>query len=408
MSSNTLLLSVTRQFRRRSTRHHCGVVCPLSASYTADSDGVVDLAQTPAQDPPTQAPDPMYLIWGLRPENDTGGVRFVQNQVAPLQWHLSATQGDQQHSITVQRTRLVDGVRREVLHQDDLRGVLFHPQAAPKALVLVLTGSGGGVDETTAALLARHGYLALALGYFAYADLPTTLTRIPLEYFERAIAYLRGLPDSADLPLLTWGKSRGGELALLLGAYLNQARQVNGVIAYVPSSHIWSGFGTDAIVPAWTYRGQPLPYVPPQPNPQFEHYAAQQQASGQPIALRERFLGNIADEAASVAEIPVERVNGPILLIAGGDDAMWPGLDFSQRMVARLQAVNFTHAYELAAFPGAGHQINAPYHPATITAVRHPVNGAYYAYGGHAAAYAEANQVGWQRALDFLAGIAKT
>ena len=58
------------------------------------------------------------------------------------------------------------------------------------------------------------------------------------------------------------GTSRGGELVLLLGATFPQ---VVAVVANVPSHVVWRRGGTRS---AWTYRGEPLPAVPPRPSDQ--------------------------------------------------------------------------------------------------------------------------------------------
>jgi pimeloyl-ACP methyl ester carboxylesterase len=105
--------------------------------------------------------------------------------------------------------------------------------------VLVLAGSEGGLHESTAALLASHGQALLALTYFRAPGLPRQLTGIPLEYFARAIAWLRTQPEADSDRILVVGHSRGGELALLLGATYPAA--VNGVIALVPSSKVEAG-----------------------------------------------------------------------------------------------------------------------------------------------------------------------
>lgn len=54
---------------------------------------------------------------------------------------------------------------------------------------------GGGLSEPRASLLANKGYVVLALAYYGYQDLPKSPNKLDLEYFEEAVAYLRGLPE---------------------------------------------------------------------------------------------------------------------------------------------------------------------------------------------------------------------
>lgn len=63
----------------------------------------------------------------------------------------------------------------------------------PHPAVLLLGGSGGGIgwQDETAALLAERGFVALALAYFGMEGLPAELERIPVEYVEHGLTFLR-------------------------------------------------------------------------------------------------------------------------------------------------------------------------------------------------------------------------
>jgi hypothetical protein len=51
-------------------------------------------------------------------------------------------------------------------------------------------GTGGGLCEYRASLLAGHGFAVLALAYFRFEDLPENLGDVSLEYFEEAVDFL--------------------------------------------------------------------------------------------------------------------------------------------------------------------------------------------------------------------------
>ena len=63
----------------------------------------------------------------------------------------------------------------------------------------------------------------------------------------------------------------------------------------------------------------------------------------------------LAGETADAAAIPVERIAGPILLVAAQDDEMWPSVRMSRRMLDRLERAGFPHANELHVVDG-GHE----------------------------------------------------
>ena len=74
--------------------------------------------------------------------------------------------------------------------------------------------------------------------------------------------------------------------------------------------------------------------------------------------LYEDALPNLPQHAE--AAIPVERINGPILLISGRADALWPSTAMSEAMVARLRARNFRHRVNHVSYADAGHMAPAP------------------------------------------------
>ena len=136
-------------------------------------------------------------------------------------------------------------------------------KGAPRLGVLVLGGSEGG-EPGGAKLLASHGYAALSLAYFKAPGLPDTLELIPLEYCDRAIAWLEANPSVPRGGIVIEGSSKGAELALLLAA---RHPDVVGVIATSPSAVVWQGISKSfwpKPVPrsSWTVQAQPLPFVP--------------------------------------------------------------------------------------------------------------------------------------------------
>ena len=219
-------------------------------------------------------------------------------------------------------------------------------------------------------MLASHGFASLALAYFGYDGLPNTLENIPLEYFETAIHWLGAQNGVRADRLAIIGASRGGELALLLGATFPQ---IKAVVGYVAASS--SRPGDNTLEPAWTFRGGPLPYVR-----DFDTIFSA--ARGEPVAM----------QSASAAVIHAEKINGPVLLISAKDDRLWPSFQMSDQIMQRLAQYRHPYPDKHLSYDGAGHLIlemipNLPY-----TAQRDPVNVTRYInyYGGTAAGDASA------------------
>ena len=55
----------------------------------------------------------------------------------------------------------------------------------------------------------------------------------------------------------------------------------------------------------------------------------------------------------AAAEIPVERINGPVMLISGTDDQVWPATVLSEFAVRRLRAHSHPFAVEHLVYEGA-------------------------------------------------------
>ncbi len=197
------------------------------------------------------------------------------------------------------------------------------------------------------------------------------------------------------------GASRGGELALLLGATFPE---IKAVVAYVPSGLVWEGISFwETSQSAWSYRGMPLSFVPDATTPEFQEYVNEQTAYGKPIAYTQLFLLNMENESiVEEATIPVENINGPILLISGSDDQMWPSGLFSEMIMERLEQNGHSFPNEHLSYHGAGHLIGIPHRPTTVTQFYHPITREYLASGGNAVINAFANADSWPKVLDFL------
>src|SRR4051794_23525033 len=90
--------------------------------------------------------------------------------------------------------------------------------------------------------------------------------------------------------------------------------------------------------------------------------------AGEPVELWQVFHAAL-EQANTVwaATIPVERINGPVLLISAGDDRTWPTTRLSAIAEERLARHNHPYAVRHLHYPRAGHGIiPPPYGPATM------------------------------------------
>lgn len=319
------------------------------------------------------------LIWSMMPTALNANIYQNPKQLAPQIIHFKLERkGTAASSADFEQVSIADGMKR-VEVKGGLHGVLFEPSAEGRHPgVLVLGGSEGGAPTRNAAWLASHGYAALALAYFRWEGLPDRLEGIPLEYFGDALTWMLNRPEIDRDHIGVMGVSRGGELALQLGAMLPQMR---AVVAFVPANALHGSccngggrFGFDSA--AWTWKGLPLAYVT--------------MRGGNPTA----------EQAAAIR---VEKTHGPILLISGQDDGVWESSRMSDEVIARLKNAHFGYEFQQLKYAHAGHRAGHPgIFPAWHGRVENPLTGREVHYGRTPEGNAESSIDAAPKVLEFL------
>lgn len=382
------------------------------AGFRADAEGVVDLQRDAPASGSYAGVSAMGLIWSQVPEGD-GASRevFAAEGAKALLTEIEVRRpaAPALHGQFLQRLA-GPGVTRVELREEGLVGTLFLPaaradgRAAPA--VMVLNGSGGGINEPRAALYASHGYAALALAYFKAPGLSDFISNTRIEYFEAALQWMHRNLKPPDGFVALSGQSRGGELVLLLASLFPQ--WVSAVIGYVPGALVHSAqnasdpaLGLDSREgPAWIFRGRPLPHL--WQNNRSASWAPWDEGAP-PRRHADALLTALQDtDAVERARICVERIRGPVLLLSAGDDGSWPSSLYSRMVTERLARFQHPHAVEHLDFDAAGHSIVFPYVPTTQLVYAHPVSGRLSTTGGSAAANAHADEASWAGVLRFL------
>lgn len=376
------------------------------AVVAADENGEVSLDKSVPIDGSYTEKDPMGLIWSMSPE--TGELALFRSYSNMMKVEVSLeVEGQIEQTQEVVRWKVSPEVERIPVRENGLVGTLFLPRSerGPHPAVITLSGSGGGLSEGRAQILASHGFATLALAYFNMENLPSTLKEIPLEYFEKGLDWMQKHPEIDAGRIGIWGVSRGGELSLLLGTLFPE--QIHAIAAYVPSSVVHGSIEADD-TPAWTYQGKQV-----LPNAPFEEPVFNSEEGKSPdraIPLTPFFLKGMEDDlsAYQAASIPVEKIKCPILLVSGEDDQMWPSSLYGQQIVDRLIDKGSTISYTHLSYPGAGHFISPPYTPTTRSVELHPIAKLWFDFGGNPKDDAFARKDSWEKTLDFFEKILRT
>lgn len=361
------------------------------AEILTDRHGNADLATQAPKSGTYRHADPAGLFWSISPASYMG--------LGPWHFKLAASvNGRTVATAMLERYLVCPGVRQIQVRDHGLRGTLFLPAGkGPWPAVIVLGGSEGGLPyPPSAAFLAAKGYATLALAYFRYDDLPTSLQNIPLEYFQTAIHWLQARDDIRHNGIAVMGGSRGGELALLLGATFPD---IHAVVAVSASGVLWGGLGTNSgngRSPAWIYQGKALPSMGDfnlTDNQKRElRLLSRTNSDAVPITWCLFLLENKA--AVAKAAIPVENINGPVLLISGDDDKLWPSTQMEDMVIKRLKQERHPFPDRHLAYPSVGHGIPIPNLPTTGRFI--------VQFGGDPEDTAAAAADAWPRIVDFL------
>jgi hypothetical protein len=236
-------------------------------------------------------------------------------------------------------------IKREVI-EDGLVADLFYDVDQPRKAIIMLGGSEGGKTwsriRQPVDLLVHRGYAIFSLAYFKAQGLPGTLEEIPLEYFEKAFAWLSVQSGIVADKVAILGGSKGAEAALLLGS---RFPQIKAIVAFSPSSVVWQGIPKrrfdlgKAVKSSWTFQGKGLPFITyPTPISKMALLT---------LRLRKLHEEALQDRAGmEEAVIPVENTMGAVLLISGKRDSLWPATSMSEQILKRLIAKGFKHYYE--------------------------------------------------------------
>lgn len=310
-----------------------------------------------------------YALSTVHDENGNGrteippeGYGFGNNSPAPI-FELSSIDVAGDRATTVNLTyygatrtgsRGIDppeGVARTDIRNDGLYAELYAPKTSTGRMpaVILIDGTSPGLDGVSvlAAAYAREGVAALALAYFGETGLPSALTNIPLEYFDTALNALKARQEIDPGKIGVLGVSRGSEAAFHLAA---RHSDIRAIVAVGPSAVVWQGYdpaAPEVAVPAWTVGAQAVPFLKADTSlydpdgPQAPMFVS---------ALAK--LGTRTDVL-----LPVEKINGPLLLMSGQDDNIWPSAGMAQSIEARLLTSGFPHDVESIVYAGSGHAV---------------------------------------------------
>ncbi|MBO9491997.1 hypothetical protein J7384_16675 [Endozoicomonas sp. G2_1] len=238
------------------------------------------------------------------------------------------------------------------LNYGKVNSELFLSDGKAQPLLVYFGGSEGGNSLTKPSNVAERqqyidqGYAVLAVGYFGMEDTPKELDRISLNAIYEEITLALNDSNINSNCVAAIGGSKGAELALVLAS---KYPKINGVVSLSGGHTVFASpsLYADGKTSSFMFNDQELPFVP------FTYEMLPSLLMGDFRGASEIALTNT--DAVQRALIKVEDINGPILLISGEKDQVWPSTEMSEKVILRLKDNGFSYPFKHIVVPGGNH-----------------------------------------------------
>lgn len=241
---------------------------------------------------------------------------------------------------------------------------LFAEEGGKQPLLVYFGGSEGGNSMTKEhniierKMYTDKGYAMLAIGYFGMEGIPKDLDRISLNAIYEEIKQVQTNPSIDATCVAVMGGSKGAELALALAS---KYPDINAVVSFAGSHVSFNSVSMPAAgrTGSFSFNHSSLPYVAV-PKMAIPYLLIGDLRKAHELALENT-------RAVEAAVIAVENIKGPILLISGEKDQIWPSAEMSVEVIKRLEVKNFNYPYQHIMVPNGNHvQPQSNYHPQAI------------------------------------------
>ena len=239
------------------------------------------------------------------------------------------------------------------VQMEGFEAILYPGNGRKDKVMIVMSGSNGGMKLTKqeAEFYHRNGIPSLALALFKTKQTPKELSRVPVEFVEKAIAWLI---KQGYKQIGIDGTSKGSEMALIAASLFPE---LSCVIVRVPSHFVSEGLSGSGKNKApsgtscWSYRGRELPYAP---------YRSRTFNILQ-MFMRKKEMHIITfnrdKEITPETMIPIENIKAPILMLSSKHDEVWPSYESAVYMEKKLTEIGFPYSHKHIAFEHMSHAV---------------------------------------------------
>lgn len=227
--------------------------------------------------------------------------------------------------------------------------------------VIMLIGSRGNdlANRALANWFNKNGCCALGIGKWQKPDEPDGLHEWPLDYFGKAIHWLK---KQGIEKLGLYGISMGGNMALAVASLYPE---FSLTIACEAIDMIVEGFieGKKEGMSEWctgsssyTYQGKSLPYLSYRLSEhEYDYLIKKSTREAHDLSAIDLYQYTERYGIPEQCFIPIEKITGRLLIIAAHDDVMWESAKYAQRMKKRLESHAHASRSDVIIYPYGTH-----------------------------------------------------
>lgn len=250
------------------------------------------------------------------------------------------------------------------LEKEGFLGTFYESEVPTDKAIILVGGSGEKRDfvEKRAAALWKEGFHVLSLGYYLWKPLSPQTVRIPVDYAEKAVDFLKHKCPVPIAKIGMTGLSLGAAYTLLCASYLPDISCVVSV----------SGF--DFVVEGcknmvfrqhksyFSFHGEDVPYEPAEA---LSHIGKTLRAwKNDPRygskAMNRFYYNECFRDRTDASRIKVENIRGDVLLLAPAYDDTWPSDLAFPRIMKVFDEKPFPYRHECVIYEKASHYLAVP------------------------------------------------
>ncbi len=250
------------------------------------------------------------------------------------------------------------------LEKEGFLGTFYPGTQYPDSGIILVGGSGEKRElvEERGKTLAQEGFSVLTVGYYLWKPLSKDTVRIPVDYVERAVQWLKNACPVEICRIGMTGLSLGAAYTLLAASLIPE---ISCVVAVSGFDFVVEGCKNMIVRQHrsyFTFHGQDIPYEEAEALSHLPKTlrAWRKNPSYGRNAMNRFYYNECFPDRTEKSRIKVEDINGDVLLLTPGYDDTWPSDQAAPRIMTVLGAHSFAHRYEHVVYEKGSHCLAMP------------------------------------------------